>query len=159
MVFKTQFDPHERVYCNHGTRIHTTYGGHYDEKGRVVLEETGKENTYDKIQSYAESVDIHVIMKRFVNGDVNALSERQGFYGDVLGFPKTYAEFLNQRIDMERMFNSLPVEIREKFNHSFTEFLAASNDDDFLDKLGVQRQPDPVPAVPAEPAVEGGKTE
>ena len=84
MEFKTQYDARDRVFTDSGSPEHITYAGHYDEKGRVVLEEAGRENLYDYIQSYAESCDIHVLMKRYANGDVDALSQKQGFYGDFL---------------------------------------------------------------------------
>jgi hypothetical protein len=150
MEFKTQYDARDRVFTDPGSPEHITYAGHYDEKGRVVLEESGRENLYDYIQSYAESCDIHVLMKRYANGDVDALSQKQGFYGDFLDFPKTYAEALNHMNEMERQFMALPVETREKFGNSFTEFLAASGEADFLERLGIKKEPDaePVPAIP-----------
>ena len=80
MQFKTQYDARDRISSNSGDPIHVTYAGHYDEKGRVVLEESGRENIYDQIQSHAESCDIHVLMKRYMNGDVSALSQAQGHY-------------------------------------------------------------------------------
>lgn len=138
MKFRTQYDKAERVHSHPGSPEHITYAGHYDEKGRVVLEESGRENLYDFIQSFAESTDIHVLMKRYQNGDVTALSKTQGFFGDVLDFPKTYAEALNHMQEMERQFMSLPVDVREKFGHSFSEFLAASGEPDFLDRLGIK---------------------
>lgn len=147
MEFKTQYDARDRVFTDPGSPEHITYAGHYDEKGRVVLEESGRENIYDFIQSHAESCDIHFLMKRYQNGDVEALSQKQGFYGDFLDFPKTYAEALNHMNEMERQFMALPVETREKFGNSFTEFLAASAEPDFLDRLGIKKEsvtePDP----------------
>lgn len=140
MEFKTQYDARDRVFTDPGSPEHITYAGHYDEKGRVVLEESGRENIYDFIQSHAESCDIHVLMKRYQNGDVEALSQKQGFYGDFLDFPKTYAEALNHMNEMERQFMALPVETREKFGNSFTEFLAASAEPDFLDRLGIKKE-------------------
>lgn len=150
MEFKTQYDARERVFTDPGSPEHITYAGHYDEKGRVVLEESGRENLYDYIQSYAESCDIHVLMKRYANGDVDALSKKQGFYGDFLDFPKTYAEALNHMNEMERQFMALPVETREKFGNSFTEFLAASGEADFLERLGIKKEPvsESVPSIP-----------
>lgn len=152
MEFKTQYDARDRVFTDPGSPEHITYAGHYDEKGRVVLEESGRENLYDYIQSYAESCDIHVLMKRYANGDVDALSQKQGFYGDFLSFPKTYAEALNHMNEMERQFMALPVETREKFGNSFTEFLAASGEPDFLDKLGIKAEEpkDVKSAIPVE---------
>ena len=140
MQFKTQYDARDRIFSDPGSPEHITYAGHYDEKGRVVLEESGRENIYDFIQSHAESCDIHVLMKRYQNGDVDALSQKQGFYGDFLDFPKTYAEALNHMNEMERQFMALPVETREKFGNSFTEFLASSAEPDFLERLGIKKE-------------------
>lgn len=155
MQFQTQYRAHEDFNSCPGSPVHIQYGGHYDEKGRVVLEEVGKINLYDEIQSHAESCDIHVILRRFQNGDSDALSQRQGFFGDVLDFPKTYAEALNQMNDMERQFMKLPVEVREKFGNSFSEFLASSGDSDFMDKLGFKKSVEPVVNEPVvkEPVV------
>ena len=56
--------------------------------------------------------------------------------------------------DMERSFMSLPVEVREKFNNSFSEFLASSGESDFMERLGLVesgKQPlETKPAIPAE---------
>nr|CAI9750413.1 virion structural protein [Microvirus sp.] len=158
MAFMTQYDRRGRFTTCPGSPIHKTYGGYYDEKGRVVLRETGQENIYDFIQSHVESCDIHVLMKRFLNGDVSALSSRQGFYGDVLDFPKTYAEALNHMHEMESQFMELPVEVRAKFNHSFQEFLACSGEPDFMEKLGFS-QPAPASVSDRESVPEGGNAE
>lgn len=146
-MFRTQYDRGVRFHCEPGQREHVSYGGHYDEKGCVVLEEIGRVNLYDEIQSHAESCDIHVLMDRYRRGDIDVLSQRQGFFGDVLDFPKTYAEALNHMKEMERKFMALPVEVREKFGHSFSEFLAASGEPDFLDRLGIKSEPEPTPAI------------
>lgn len=150
MQFKTQYDARDRVQSNPGSREHITYAGHYDEKGRVVLEESGRINLYDEIQSHAEACDIHVLMKRYQSGDVTALSQRQGFFGDCLDFPKTYAEALNHMNEMETKFMQLPVDVRQKFGNSFAEFLAASGEADFLDRLGIKadEKKEPTPAIP-----------
>ncbi len=140
MKFKTQYDARERTVTNPGDPIHITYAGHYDDKGRVVLEESGRENIYDQIQSFAESCDIHVLMNRYLNGDVSALSKAQGQFLDVTDFPKTYAEMLNFVNDMEKQFMSLPAQVRSEFGNSFSEYLAASGSSDFLERLGVKKE-------------------
>lgn len=140
MQFKTQYDARERLFSNPGDPIHITYAGHYDDKGRVVLEESGRENIYDQIQSHAESCDIHVLMKRYMSGDVSALSQAQGQFIDVTDFPKTYADLLNFVNDMERSFMSLPADVRAEFGNSFSEYLAASGAPDFLDRLGIKKE-------------------
>ncbi len=150
-LFKTQYDARDRIESNPGNPIKQLYKGSYNERGQVELKDDGTENIYDFIQSFAESTDIHAIMRRFENGEVDVLEKVQGFYGDVTEMPKTYAEALQRIADSEKVFMSLPVDVRAKFGHSFSEFLAASNDADFLERLGVQVDdnvaPEPSPDV------------
>lgn len=148
--FKTQYDERKRVHAHPGNPIKQLYSGSYNERGQVVLNEDGTEDLYAFIQSFAESTDIHVIMRRYQNGEVDVLEKVQGFYGDITEMPHTYAEALQRIADSEKVFMSLPVDVRAKFGHSFSEFLAASQDADFLVRLGVSSpdQPEPVPAEP-----------
>lgn len=151
MTFPTQFTKHERVHAHLGSPVRTLYGGRYDANGRVVLEEKGKENLYDYIQSFRDSVDLNVILARFSNGDTEALSKAQGFYADVTDFPKTMADALNRINECEEMFKSLPLDVRQKFDCSFEQFLSQSGSEDWLEKMGMK--PDAVidqqPVVPA----------
>lgn len=138
MMFNTQYDARERVETNPGSPVKQLYSGSYNENGQVELRKVGQENLYATIQSFAESTDIHTIMRRFVNGEVDVLEKVQGFYGDITEMPKTYADALQRIADSEKVFMSLPVEVRAKFGHNFSEFLAASQDADFLDRLGLK---------------------
>ncbi len=151
LAFKTQYDARDRIQSNPGNPIKQLYAGSYNERGQVELREDGTEDLYAFIQSFAESTDIHSILRRFENGEVDVLEKVQGFYGDVTEMPKTYAEALQRIADSEKVFMSLPVDVRAKFGHSFSEFLAASNDADFLERLGVQVEtpvtPEPEPEV------------
>lgn len=136
--FKTQYDARDRIQSHPGNPIKQLYSGSYNEFGQVELKEDGTEDIYAFIQSFAESTDIHAILKRYQNGEVDVLEKVQGFYGDITEMPKTYAEALQRIADSEKVFMSLPVEVRAKFGHSFSQFLAASQEDDFLDRLGVK---------------------
>lgn len=150
MNWKTQFDARDRIQSHPGNPIKQLYSGSYNERGQVELKEDGTENLYDFIQSFAESTDIHAILRRFQNGEADVLEKVQGFYGDITEMPHTYAEALQRIADSEKVFMSLPVEVRAKFGHSFSEFLSASQDPDFLDRMGVKPevQPEPVPPAP-----------
>ena len=138
MKFDTQYTPHDRVAACVGSPVRTLYGGRYDANGRVVLEEKGRENLYDYIQSFRDSVDLNVILARFSNGDTEALSKAQGFYADVTDFPKTMADALNRINECEEMFKSLPLEVRQKFDCSFEQFLSQSGSEDWLEKMGMK---------------------
>lgn len=158
MTFPTQYTKHERVYAHLGSPVRTLYGGRYDANGRVVLEEKGKENLYDYIQSFRDSVDLNVILARFSNGDTEALSKAQGFYADVTDFPKTMADALNRINECEEMFKSLPLEVRQKFDCSFEQFLSQSGSADWLEKMGMSGSVDNTPQVDA-PVVQEVKQE
>lgn len=136
--FFTQYRPRTRFISNGGQRERILYQSKFDENGVMDLVECGKEDFYDFIQSHAESVDIHVILARFQNGDVDALSRVQGAYGDFTNMPTTYADLLNKVNEGQSFFNSLPVDIRAKFNHNFAEFMAGMDKPDFLEKLGIK---------------------
>ncbi len=155
-MFRTQYDPPVRVISNPGCRLHKLYHGCVDTDGVFDLVYDGEEDLYEQIQSYAESCDIHTIMKRFEAGDLEVLSQRQGVFGDFSEFPTNYAEILNSVIAGENYFNSLPVEVRAKFNHSFREWMASMDKPDFLDRMGIQKHDvsEPVPAVESEEGVE-----
>lgn len=147
--FGTQFRHPRRFISEPGKRMHKLYGAVYDDNGRIDLIEKGEESIYDYIQSFADSVDIHVIMKRFSNGETDVLSKVQGFYGDYTGLPDNYAEVLNVVQKGQNFFDSLPVEERAKFGHSFNEFMTALSDGTLLDKMGLSpTEPDPSPAEP-----------
>lgn len=153
--FKTRYDSHERVYQPEGSPIHVLYSPIFDKNGVWHLEETGKENLYDYIQSHADSVDIHVILKQFAAGDVSVLSRVQGAYGDFTQMPKTFAEALNTLVAAEQYFMSLPVETRAQFGHNFNQFIASMDQSDFTTKIGITPQVDttaPAPVPPSTPS-------
>ncbi len=137
-----------RVFSEAGTSEKKKYHAAYDDDGSVMLVDDGVEDLYSYIQSFASSVDIHVILKRFANGDASALSKTQGIYADVTGMPRTYAELLNTVNDLERRFAELPVDIRDKFGNSFARYAAMIGTDDYFKALGIEQSHDVAPELP-----------
>lgn len=142
LKFPTMYDERTRVHCCSGNAMKTVYKPVVHDDGVVDLVEAGQESLYDYIQSWKDSVDINLIMARYVNGDVDALSKVQGAYGDFTQFPKTYAEILNRVIEGQHMFASMPLEFREKYNFDFNQFIAAMDKPDFWEQFNA---PNPVP--------------
>lgn len=137
-TFRTQYDAHDPIYQEPGSGDKVIYSPYYTEQGVLELEPTGKENLYEYIQSHGPSVDIHVILERFAQtGDPTLIQRVQGFSVDATDMPKTYAEALNAMISAENYFNSLPVETRAQFGHSFQQFLVSMDKPGFLSKLGL----------------------
>lgn len=114
---------------NAGNGMKDTYKMHVDDNGVRELKKSGEYNLYADIQSYKESVSIDYILSRFVNGDETALSRVQGIYGDFTQMPTTLAELSQRVIDAENLFNSLPLDIREQYNFSASEFFAQLDSD------------------------------
>lgn len=168
-MFRTQFDPHSRVLSNAGSRIRKLYSAKVDAEGAIALVESGEENLYDYIQSFKDECDINLIVQRCMSGDVDVLSKRQGVYADVTDFPQTYAEVLQRVIDGKNAFDDLPLETRAKFDHSFTQWMAAMDDmPDWLEKMGFEAvasegatadKPVADGVVRAESSTEGGSAE
>lgn len=138
MKFRTQYDSRTPVYQESGSRIKKVYSPRYDDNGVLDLVVTGQENLYDFIQSHKESTDIHVLLTRFANGEVDVLSRMQGFYADVSDMPKTYAEVLNAVIVGEETFARLPVEVKQRFDNSFAVWLSSMDSPDFAKRMGVE---------------------
>ena len=65
--FKTQYDARDRIQSHPGNPIKQLYAGSYNERGQVELKEDGTEDIYAFIQSFAESTDIHSILRFRIN--------------------------------------------------------------------------------------------
>lgn len=113
-----------RITSNVGSPMKATYKMHVDENGKRELRKSGEYNLYAEIQSYKDSCSIDYILSRFAAGDDTALSRVQGIYGDFTDMPTTYAEVCQRVIDAEHLFNNLPLEIRQEYNFSPSEFFA-----------------------------------
>lgn len=133
--FPTMYDERSRVHCDSGNAMKKVFKPSIGDDGVLDLVEDGQESLYDYIQSWKDSVDINVILARYANGDVDALSKVQGAYGDFTQFPRTYAEILNRVNQGKLMFDELPLPLREKYNNDFCQFMAAMDRDDFWEQF------------------------
>ena len=135
-----------------GSQYKTIYAPVVNKDGTIDLKEKEKECLYDYIQSFKESCDINVLVKRYQMGDTAALMRGQTFYGDVTDMPKTFAEMLDVMIQGQNFFENLPAEVKEKFGNSFYQFAAAIDIEspEALELLGIKKAeaaPEAVPEV------------
>lgn len=124
-MFDTQFTSRGRVTCCSGERLVPRFRSEVTAKGDVTLIPDGNDNLYEYIQSFKESCDINNIVARFARGDVDALTRVQGTYFDAVGMPTTYAELLNTVIAGRELYDSLPLEVKEKFGFSFERWMSS----------------------------------
>lgn len=121
-----------------GTPEKVIFGSKVLKNGRISTFEKGKDNYYEYIQSFSESVDINKTIQKFINGDVNALNQRKGEFIDCTQFPTNYAEVLNVINNATNLFNSLSLDERAQFNFNLNEFIASIGTDKYNEVLGVK---------------------
>lgn len=145
MIIRTQYDRwfegvFPEMYNEVGSGEKDTYVGQYDERGRLQLVKDGKYDVYGDIQSHKDSVDIHVIISRYVNGDTSVLKRAQGFYGDIAGMDSNPAVVLNNLRLVQREYDALPAEIKQKFGNSYVTFAQEFGSDSYAEKLGLTQK-------------------
>lgn len=132
---------------NPGCSVVPVYSPRLEKSGAVVIVQTSERDLQSEIQSHADSVNIENIMQRYAMGDLSVLSRTQGFYGDFMSVPKTYAEVLQTLIDGRNFFDALPVEIRNEFGNDFNRFYSDIGSADWFKTLGkfAPQTKDPAP--------------
>ena len=125
-MFRTQYD-RERVTSNEGCPVKEVFEGRIDKYGNIVVEKKGEKDLYAYINSFADSVDINVLLARFANGDKNALLQRAADYFDISNIPTNIADLLNLVNDGKRFFESLPVEVKKAFDNNFNKFITTTD--------------------------------
>lgn len=157
MIWKTQFDVHDRVISNSGLPVEPVYYPVIDkETGHYELEVSSEVRpVYEEIQSYAESCDVKKIVQRYLAGDVNALDKVQALYGDLTMMPKNIFEFFELEARVDDIFSKLSPDVKERFDNSSMQYamLASTDPEEFF-----RRQNMDPPFIKEAPA-EGGKEE
>lgn len=134
----SKYDKQEdRVHSAPGSGVKDSFKMNIDLKGRRKLVRNGTIDIYAQIQSHKDSVDINLIIAKYMNGDESALSKVQGFYGDYTNIPTSLNDLQNRVMDAERLFYQLPLEVREKFEHNASMFYHSIGSDTFNEALGL----------------------
>lgn len=123
-----------------GSITENQYAERYDERGVAYLEKVGEINTYEKIQSYKDECDVMSILSRYAAGDETVLAN-PGWYIDTSKMPATYTEYLNMMNEQREKFETLPLEIRQKFNNNFNEYMATAGEESWLRNMGFTKKP------------------
>lgn len=133
MKFRTKYDTLEKVvYSEAGCPIRDVYASKLDKNNNIVVEKKGEENLYDYIQSFKDSVDINVVLKKFAAGDESALMQREGLYTDIVDMPTNLNEFVEFSRNAQQLFDSLPIETKKQYNNNVFNFMEAVNTGEFF---------------------------
>lgn len=136
MKFRTSYTGAVRTPCATGDGFEDVFAMKVDDFGNDTLEKVGKTNVYEQIQSYADSVDLHVLVARYKAGDVDALNIAESIYGDFYSAPASLLDAQRAITDMRSNFEKLPTDIKEKFDNNYNVFLACMENGTLDDVLG-----------------------
>lgn len=116
--------------------------------GTIKLSEVDRIDIKAEINSHASTCDMAYILSRLNVGDVSVLNNKEGAYGDFTVFPKTYAEMLQLVQSGEAAFESLPLDVRSKFDNNINKWFSQIGTDDWCEKMNVQKPSFPVDVRP-----------
>lgn len=143
MTIFTRFNRPKAVVPPIGDGTVPIYEEVLDEHGHMSLQITGQDNLFDYVQSSKEETLVYNIISRYQRGDLTALNKRVGQYIDVVGMPTNLAEAHQRLIDVENKFNSLPVDIKKKFDNSFNVYVQTvsnASPDQLMQIFGVTKE-------------------
>ncbi len=128
----TRMENSKEFVSNSGSEYLTLYEYRISKDGVKNLVPCGKKNIQELIDASLDSVDINILMEKFINGDNTALDRVKGVYMDCRNMPETYAELFDRNERCRELFDALPTEIKEKFNNSYTEFWSSYGSETFM---------------------------
>lgn len=118
---------------NPGDRRHVLRSPKVNHDGTITLVENGFEDLQEYYNSQEQVCDISLIMERFKAGDVDALNAWNPIYGDFTKAPTTLAEYMQYQLDVDALFSSLPIELRNKYDNSVSKFTAVAGEKEWLE--------------------------
>lgn len=126
----------------------------------MTLIESGELDIQDEINSHARECDMNFILSRLNQGDFTVLNQQAPMFADFRNLPTSFREVLDVGLNAERIFNTLPIDIRKQFDNDYRLFVSQAGSAEWYNILKVQPSGavDPSPSVPSVPSipVEGG---
>lgn len=149
----------ERTFAPTGDGTEPKMEMKIDDFGHKELVQVGTTNLYDKIQLSADDCNIENILARAGQGDLTAFTGSK-IYADVTDAPKNLADAQRKIQAIQNEFNSLPIEVRAKYNHSVSEYVAAYGTEEWAKNVGLIEETKKQEPEVKEPEVkEGGKVD
>lgn len=130
-MFRNKYEKHDHVYADAGSPIKIEYQLRIVDNSEEIVE-TGKSNLYEYIQSHADSVDITKILERCaLIQDYSMLNRMPAAFMDVTEMPSNLAEAYAHVQDAKNFFDRMPIDIKEKYQNNFVEFISDIGTDKF----------------------------
>lgn len=127
---KTEIVPENFVTCS-GSRKKKVYSLFYDGK-KMTLIESGEIDIQEQINSYAPECDMSFILSRLQHGDFSVLNGKNTMYADFHNLPTNFREVLDVALSAERVFNSLPIDVRRDFDNDYRKFVSTAGSAEWM---------------------------
>lgn len=132
MKFRSAYSDSGRYYSPSGDGFRKKYVKQKNPDGTSVLLEDGIENVYDSIQKAGLGLAIDDLIRRAKAGDTEAIPEVVDSYVDIRKAPKDLLEANKMLADARSKYESLPAELRSKYDNNFNTFLEAASSGEAL---------------------------
>lgn len=133
-----------------GTGLYNEYSITIDEDGHKSVKKTGETDLYAKIQESLSSVLIENIIKRAELGDPGALDKYKTQFVDTIGLPDTLAQAQQSIINITKIFEKLPIEIKKEYNFAPEQFVADFGSNKFNSIFFPENTPENIPTKKGE---------
>lgn len=133
--FYSLYDPAPRIPTPPGDDFLEVYQEEVSKDGKTELVCIGKTNIWDKIQEGKDATLIENVLQACAMGDYSMLKSQDPVYIDATTFPKNLMEAQNIVIKAKQEFETLPKEVREKFDYSAELYVNEMGTKEFLEKM------------------------
>lgn len=127
MTFYTAFDRRPSDGVPVGDRKRNRYKKTLDEHGAPKLVVVEVFDQQDEIESFKDSTDISLILRRYEAGDPTALMQREGVYLNTLGMPSDIHQASKILGSAKEAYRTLDPELKKEYP-SFDAFVSAFGD-------------------------------
>lgn len=131
-------DPNSFV-TDPGSDVKILYSSKILPNGMIRLTPNGKESISEKINAQKGYTDINYIINRLMAGD-NSMLREGAVYGDFTQVPKSLAESLQIIIDGQAKFDALPLDVKNKFNNNYYQWIMESGSVPWMEKMNIPIQ-------------------
>lgn len=136
--FKTILENRERIFSPTGEKIEEVWSMKINDEGKEEFYVSGKTNVYEKIQAFAEDVKIeNIIAKVTATGDTTILEKVKGEYADISTLPTNLFEAQQQIREAEKVFNEMPINVKEKYGNNFNIYLKDFGSENWAKNIGL----------------------
>ena len=136
MKFNKRYDERKRQIAPCGRPDRDDYEYDLDDLGKKVLIQRGKTNIYEQIQEAAPATEIETILAQTSKEELEDTYKKAQNYIDTTELPKNMIEARQAINKLENVWNSLPMDLKKKYNYSLEEYVTAAGSKEWLVDMG-----------------------